>query len=79
MYAPEDDVEVQAEGVVDGLCVVEAKFMQLVACDVGAGVHEERGLAPALERELAELEHVGIDHEVDELLLIGFHDCPRLP
>ena len=73
---PEEDVKVRAKVVVDGAGVELAELLELVAGDVGAGVHEERGLAAALERELAKLEDVALDHEVNELALVVFHGAP---
>ena len=56
--------------------VVLAQTMQLLSRDVRAGVHEERGLAAALQREAAELQNVAPHHEVDELFLILLHEIP---
>ena len=69
----EDYVEIKTEAVVDGLSVVQTQTMKLIARDVCAGVHEEGGLAAALEREVAELQHVALHHEFDEFLLVCFH------
>ncbi len=69
----EDDVEVQPEGVMDGARIVDSQAVQLISRDVGARVHEERGGAPALEREFAELKDVAFDHELDEFLLVLLH------
>ena len=60
----------------DGLGVVLAQTMQLLSRDVRAGVHEERGLAAALQREAAELQNMALHHEVDELFLILLHEIP---
>ena len=72
----EHHVEVQAEVIMDGLGVVLAQTMQLLSRDVRAGVHEERGLAAALQREAAELQNMALHHEVDELFLILLHEIP---
>ena len=47
--------------------------MQLRARHIGARVHEEGGLPAAFQREVAELEHVALHHELDELLLVLLH------
>ena len=69
----EDDVEVKAEVIVDCLRVVQAEAMKLIAGDVCAGIHEEGGLAAALQGEITELQNVAFHHEFDEFLLVGFH------
>ena len=74
----EHHVEVQPEVVVDGARIEEAEAVQLVARHVGARVHEEGGLAAALQGELAELEHLTLHHELDELLLVLLHGRPFL-
>ena len=70
---PEQHVKVVAKVIVDGLGVILAQLLELIARHVGAGVHEERGLAAALERELAKLEDVALNHKLDELLLVSLH------
>jgi flavin-dependent dehydrogenase len=70
---PKEHVEVQAKVVVDGAGVELSQALELRARDVGAGVHEERRLPTALEGELAKLEHLALDHEVDELALVLLH------
>ena len=73
---PEHHIEVQPEIVVDGLGVVQTQPMQLLAGHIGARVHEERRLAPTLQREIAELQHVALNHELDELALVSLHSRP---
>ena len=73
---PEHHVEVEPEVLVDGLGVVEAEAVQLLAGHVGPRVHEERRLAPTLQREVAELQHVAFHHELDELALVSLHSRP---
>ena len=70
---PKQDVKVVAKVIVDGLGVILAQLLELIARHVSAGVHKERGLAAALERKAAELKNVGLDHELDELLLVSLH------
>ena len=48
----------EPRGIVDGAGIVFAESAQLLARHISARIHEERGLAAALERELAELEDV---------------------
>ena len=62
----------------DGARVVQAQTMQLLARHVGARIHEERGLPAAFQREIAELEHLAFNHELDELLLVLLHEGPFL-
>ena len=76
---PEHHVEVEPEVVVDGLGVVQAQTVQLLAGHIGARVHEERRLAAALQREVAELQHVALNHELDELALVSLHGRPFAP
>ena len=45
--------DVTTSGKSDGLGVVQAQTVQLLAGHIGARVHEERRLAPALQREVA--------------------------
>ncbi len=63
----------------NGAGIILAQAHELLARHIGAGVHEERGLAgglaAALEGEVAELENVGLDHELDELLLVSLHEA----
>jgi len=51
----EHDVEIQAEVIVNRAGIVLAQAHELLARHVSAGIHEERGLAAALEGEVAEL------------------------
>ena len=52
--------------------------MKLLAGNVCAGIHEEGRLTTALQRELAELQNIAFDHELDELLFVVFHRSPFL-
>ena len=70
---PKQDVKVVAKVIVDGLGVILAQLLELIARHVSAGVHKERGLTAALERKAAELKNVGLNHKLDELLLVSLH------
>ena len=66
-------IKVVAKVIVDGLGVILAQLLELIARHVSAGVHKERGLTAALERKAAELKNVGLNHKLDELLLVSLH------
>ena len=66
-------IKVVAKVIVDGLGVILAQLLELIARHVSTGVHKERGLTAALERKAAELKDVGLDHKLDELLLVSLH------
>lgn len=66
-------IKVVAKVIVDGLGVILAQLLELITRHISAGVHKERGLTAALERKAAELKNVGLDHELDELLLVSLH------
>ena len=70
---PEHHIEIESEILFDSLCVVDTQTVQLIACNVGARIHEEGRLPSALQREFAELEHIALDHELNELFFVGFH------
>ena len=70
---PKQHVKVVAKVIVDGLGVILAQLLELIARHVSAGIHKERGLTATLERKAAELKDVGLDHKLDELLLVSLH------
>jgi hypothetical protein len=70
---PKQHVKVVAKVIVDGLGVILAQLLELVARHISAGVHKERRLTAALERKAAEFKNVGLNHELDELLLVSLH------
>ena len=74
----EHDVEIEAEVVMNGLGVVLAQALELLARHVGACIHEERRLAAAFQGELAEFEHIAFNHELDEFAFVIFHSAELL-
>jgi hypothetical protein len=71
----EQDIEVRAEPLPNGLCVEARKPPDVRARAIAARVHEVRRLAARLGREIAEREHVAADHQLDQLALVGLHGC----
>lgn len=69
----EHHIEIESKVLLDSLCVVDSQTVQLIACNVGARIHEKGRLPSALQREFAELEHIALDHELNELFFVGFH------
>lgn len=74
----EHDVEIEAEVVMNGLGVVLAQALELLARYVGTCIHEERRLAAAFQGELAEFEHIAFNHELDEFAFVIFHSAELL-
>ena len=70
--AARKEAEVHAKKI-DGLSVKLSQSLNLASGPVIAGVYKERGFASALGDKVAELEHLGLKHEVNEVAFVLFH------
>ena len=57
----------------NGASVIKTQLVELLASDIGAGVHEERRFATTLKRKIAKFKYIALDHKLNKLALVVFH------
>ena len=66
-------VKIQTKVVVNSASVIKTQLVELLASDIGAGVHEERRFATTLKRKITKFKYVALDHKLNKFALVVFH------
>ena len=68
-----EDIEVQAEIIMNGTSIVLSKLHELRTSRIVTGIDEERRISSTLRYKVTKAKDFAVDHELNKLVLILFH------